>query len=138
VVVHPARTSALRVVARNPLGEDALATPPVAVFDVAPVQWLPVGMPQLALPDLARTPLPEITSILPAVPVGAAPTLPSLAEAVGAWAAPGSAPSAPPWLDAGAAPPGFDEGLLHCPVDVSSIMTGTSPRGASTAAGATP
>jgi hypothetical protein len=127
VTVHPTRTGRLRVTARNALGEDTRTTGPVAVFDVAPVHLLPVAIPQMPQLGLGAVPLPDLTGIVPAVSAPTASTAGAPADVLGMPSSTSPVPMPVPYLGAGAGPPSFDEGWMHCLVDVASIMTGAGP-----------
>lgn len=142
VEVRPTRTGTLHVVARNALGEDAITTPPVAVFDVAPRVSVPVAIPHLDLPQLDRTPLPAIGRALPSMPHSALPELPAHATAVGQWPTdPAPGPAVGP-SSYGSAPlaswPYESTPDADVPVDITSIFTSLGWDDAPATTGATP
>ena len=120
--VHPLRTGKLQITARNALGADDRVIGPVAVFDVAPVQWLPVGIPRLPEPDAIHLPPPDLSRVLPTLPAAVAPAAAGPGDVLGMLPAPDAAPPVPGPVVA--APHAVGDAALHCPVDVASLMTG--------------
>ena len=128
VDLYPTRTGRIRAVARNRLGEVAVATPPVLVVDAPRMADLPVPMPSMTMPDLGGLALPDVTSVLPPLPAVGAVGLPAAAEPVGAWLPPPLVPE-PPLVDPAGPPPGFDSGPTAFPLDTVAILSGAPDLG---------
>lgn len=129
ILLHPTRTGTITVTARNKLGEHSVQTGPVAVFDVAPFEDLPVPMPQLDLPRLTQANLTSIAAALPPFPVSTPMPLPPMANAVDAWREP-ETPTPPEPVELAGPPPAYGFGPSSVPIDIAAIMSGAPDPGA--------
>lgn len=120
LAVVPFRSGPLVVVARNETGEDRLTTAPVFVFDIPVTADLPVPLPAPDAPFLDAVAPPDLAAVLPPLPLW-----PAAPDVRATWASPDH--SAAARLRPGPPPPGFGSGTTSCPVDLTSILTGTPP-----------
>ena len=128
VVLFPSRTGVVTVTARNQLGEDSARTGPLAVLDIGSFQDLQVPMPVLELPRLSPGELPDLANVLPQlvdnerVPVVVSTPLADLSWPAG---------PALELVDVAGPPSTFESGPSMGQVDVTTIMSGSGFRDAS-------
>lgn len=129
IVLRPTRTGTITVTVRNQLGEHSVRTEPVAVFDVASFEDLPVPMPRLDPPRLTPANLTSIAAMLPPFPMNTPTPLPPMANAIDAWTEPETRTPPEP-VELAGPPPAFGFGPSGSPIDIAAIMSGAPDHGA--------